>query len=121
MENLIDITDNAIAFMKESIAKENCLGIRVNVIPGGCQGMTYELDFVKEINPSDLLLPKDGVNIYIASEAVVFISGATMDYVSGPMGGSIVFDNPNASSCCGCGKSFGMGEETSGCGGGCCF
>jgi iron-sulfur cluster assembly protein len=120
METLIDFTDNALNFMKKSIAEENCLGIRINVVPGGCQGMTYELDFVKEIDPSDLAIQKDGVNIYIASEAVVFISGMTMDYVSSPMGGSVVFSNPNAKSCCGCGKSFCIDANET-CGGGCCF
>ncbi|MDR0968050.1 MAG: iron-sulfur cluster assembly accessory protein [Holosporaceae bacterium] len=119
MEKLIEITDNALDFMKKAIAEQNCLGIRVNVIPGGCRGMAYELNFVNEADQSDLLVEKDGVNLYVAADAVVFISGMTMDYVASPMGGSVIFSNPNATSCCGCGKSFNV-EGAEACGGCCC-
>jgi iron-sulfur cluster assembly protein len=112
MEELINFTDNAINFMEKSVAQEKCLGIRINIVSGGCQGLTYELNFVREIDSSDLVLQTNGINVYIASQAVIFVSGMTMDYVSSPMGGSIVFENPNAKSRCGCGKSFCTVEDT---------
>jgi iron-sulfur cluster assembly protein len=119
MENFINVTDRAINFMKESVGKEDSLGIRINVGLGGCQGMSYELSFVKEIDPSDLVVQKDGVDIYVAPQAVPFISGINIDYVNNPMGGSLVFENPNAKSCCGCGKSFCTDDSDSQCGGSC--
>ncbi|MDR1561014.1 MAG: iron-sulfur cluster assembly accessory protein [Holosporaceae bacterium] len=120
MNNLIDFTQCAIDFMKKSVDVEKCDGIRIDVVSGGCCGMTYKLDFVKEINPSDLLIEKEGLKIYVAPRAAVFVSGMKMDYVSTPMGGNVVFENPNAKSTCGCGKSFCSPGADNACGG-CCL
>ncbi|MDR1236143.1 MAG: iron-sulfur cluster assembly accessory protein [Holosporaceae bacterium] len=120
MEKLINITEKALDFIKKSVEEEKCFGYRVNIVSGGCQGMVYELSFVKEIDPSDLVMQEDGVDIYISASAVIFISGMTMDYVSGPMGGNIVFENPNARSRCGCGKSFCSDDQQSACNSGAC-
>ncbi|MDR0556024.1 MAG: iron-sulfur cluster assembly accessory protein [Holosporaceae bacterium] len=128
-EKLINITEAAIDFLKKSVEKENCHGVRLNVVPGGCQGLTYEVDFVKEKeeveDSGDILVQERGINIYIAARAAIFIAGMTMDYVTGPMGGNLVFNNPNAQSCCGCGKSFCSTNEGTGddreCGSCCCF
>jgi iron-sulfur cluster assembly protein len=119
MEKFINVTDKAVNFLKESIEKENSLGIRINVGPGGCQGMSYELSFVNEIDPSDLVIQKDGANIYVAPQAIPFISGINIDYVNNPMGGNLVFENPNAKSCCGCGKSFCTDDVDNRCEGSC--
>jgi iron-sulfur cluster assembly accessory protein len=119
MEKLIDITEKALNFIRESVKEEKCAGFRVNVIPGGCRGMIYELSFVREIDSTDLVIQEGDVDIYIAAEAVVFISGMTMDYTSGPMGKNLVFENPNAKLQCGCGKSFSSNEEDFYCSGDC--
>jgi iron-sulfur cluster assembly protein len=118
MDNLLILTESALDFIKKSVAEEKCDGVRVDVVPGGCCGMTYKLDFVEEADPSDLLLEENGVKIYVASKAVMFVSGMTMDYVKTPMGGSVVFENPNAKSRCGCGKSF-CPDDSNACGGAC--
>lgn len=119
MEQLVTFTDAALGFLKESIDAEKCLGVRLDIASGGCQGMTYELQFINEEDKSDLLMEIDEVKIFIASKAVVFVSGMTVDYVKTPMGGGLVFENPNAKSRCGCGKSFCVDENGSKCGGRC--
>ncbi|MDR2766430.1 MAG: iron-sulfur cluster assembly accessory protein [Holosporaceae bacterium] len=121
MDKLLILTENAKDFIKKSMDEEKCEGVRVDVVPGGCCGMTYKLDFVKEVDSSDLLLEEDGLKVYVAPKAVMFVSGMTMDYVKTPMGGNVVFENPNARSSCGCGKSFRPDDSFGGgCGGGCC-
>jgi iron-sulfur cluster assembly accessory protein len=106
MEQFINITPAAIDFIKTSVEIEKCLGVRIDVKSGGCQGLTYALEFVTDINSADLLMEKDGVNIYISSKAAIFVANMTMDYVKTPMGGNITFENPNAKMSCSCGKSF---------------
>lgn len=103
---MITVTQNAIDYLSECIANENALGVRIYVASGGCKGMTYAIDFVKELNPADVVVDGYPVKLYVASKAVIFLSGMTMDYVKTPMGSSVVFENPNAKSKCGCGKSF---------------
>ncbi|MDR1551406.1 MAG: iron-sulfur cluster assembly accessory protein [Holosporaceae bacterium] len=128
-----EISDKALDFIRKSIESEGSRGLRIDVIPGGCQGMTYELNFVNDKNPedpSDLSITKDDVTFYIASRALVFVSGMSIDYVSNAIGGNLVFNNPNALSCCGCGRSFcaennECGEDKEdgarGCYGACCY
>jgi iron-sulfur cluster assembly protein len=121
MKKFINITPDALKFLKESVASEpGSQGIRIDIKSGGCRGMTYELKSVKEINPSDILLKEDGVSFYISSKAMIFVSNMTMDYVKTSMGGSIVFDNPNAKMKCGCGKSFSIDGSEGVCSTGCC-
>ena len=120
MENFINITESALKFIRDSIAENECLGIRVDIQSGGCRGMTYSLDFVREINASDLVVEYNGVKIYIASKAAIFVQNMTMDYVKTPMGGNIVFENPNAKLKCGCGKSFCVDDSGKSCDAGCC-
>lgn len=107
MENFIKITPAALKFIKASIEHEKCLGIRLDVKSGGCSGMTYEMEFVRDApNPADLLIEEDGARVYISSKSAIFVANMTMDYVTTPMGGNIVFENPNAKTKCACGKSF---------------
>ncbi|MDR3187529.1 MAG: iron-sulfur cluster assembly accessory protein [Holosporaceae bacterium] len=120
MEKLLTLTQNALDFLKKSLDEEGAAGIRVDVVPGGCSGMSYQLDFVKEVDPSDVLIDEGGMKVYVASRAAIFIAGMVMDYVKSPMGGNIVFENPNASSRCGCGKSFRTDDSPNACAGKCC-
>jgi iron-sulfur cluster assembly protein len=119
MDKIISVTQSAIDFLWSSIGEEKCEGVRIDIASGGCCGMTYKLDFVKEISPSDVVIEEGGVKIYIAPRAVIFISGTCVDYVKTPAGGSIVFENPNAKSRCGCGKSFGTDDPNDNACGGC--
>ena len=68
--------------------------------------MSYEMDFVHDPNPADLVVEKDGAKVFIAPKSALFVANMTMDYVTSPMGGSLVFENPNARAKCSCGKSF---------------
>lgn len=52
---------------------------------------------------------------------MMYLSGATIDYVDSLMGGGFSIDNPNAVSSCGCGHSFKTaGQADAGTGGGGC-
>ena len=61
MQKIINFSENALNFLKQSIVEEKCLGMRIDVVSGGCSGMTYELNFVKEKKDEDLLVEENGV------------------------------------------------------------
>lgn len=106
MEKVVKFSERALDFIRSSVQEEKCQGIRVDIIPGGCSGMTYKIDFVNEADSADLIVEEAGVKVFIAPKAVLFINGMTLDYLKTPMGGNLVFQNPNARSKCSCGKSF---------------
>ncbi len=105
---LFTLTDKAAEMVKKIMESENKqgIGLRVTVAPGGCSGYTYGLDFSEKNAEQDLVIEQNGVEIYIDEDIEPLVRGAKLDYVESLMGAGFVLDNPNASSSCGCGKSF---------------
>lgn len=120
MTDLLTITPEAISFFKQAMAgNSDYKGVRIDIISGGCHGMTYKIDFITEADPADVCTEKDGIKFYIAPKCVLFVTGMTVDYKSTAMGGSVVFENPNAVSKCSCGQSFCVDADGA-CNGGSC-
>jgi iron-sulfur cluster assembly protein len=82
-------------------------GLKILVQPGGCAGFQYGLVFQKSPEEGDEVLETNGVKIYVRGEMAPLLDGITIDYVQTLMGGGFKIDNPNATSTCGCGQSFG--------------
>ena len=108
MNSIIKLSDNAALRIKEimSNAKQESLGVRVSVKTGGCAGMSYVMEYTKEINPSDEVIEDKGVKVFIDSSAVMYLLGTEMDYKKEELSSSFVFNNPNETERCGCGESF---------------
>ena len=108
MTSIIKLSDNAAIRIKEimSNAKQESLGVRVSVKTGGCAGMSYVMEYTKEINPSDEVIEDKGVKVFIDSSAVMYLLGTEMDYKKEELSSSFVFNNPNETERCGCGESF---------------
>ncbi len=81
-------------------------GIRVGVRTAGCSGLTYTIDFAKEIAPGEEVIEADGVKVVIDPKAAMYLIGTEMDFVEDPLGASFKFNNPNEAGRCGCGESF---------------
>ncbi len=80
-------------------------GLRVGVRGGGCSGMSYILGFVK-MREYDLQFQIDDVALFIDKRHGLYLFGTTIDYHDGLNARGFTFENPNASSTCGCGSSF---------------
>ena len=108
MNPIIKLSDNAANRIKEimSSAEKDSLGVRVSVKCGGCAGMSYVMEYSKEVNPNDEIIEEKGVKVYIDSAAVMYLLGTEMDYKKGELSSNSVFNNPNESERCGCGESF---------------
>ena len=76
---------------------------RIQVQSGGCLGLSYRLSFVPQPAQDDYVLQGE---IAIACEDLEMLQGLSVDYAEDLMGGNFRFENPQASSICGCGSSF---------------
>ena len=85
---------------------KNSLGVRVSVKTGGCAGMSYVMEYTKEVNPNDEIIEDKGVKVYVDSAAIMYLLGTEMDYKTEELSSSFVFNNPNETERCGCGESF---------------
>ena len=108
MNPVIKLSENAALRIKEimSNAKNESVGVRVSVKAGGCAGMSYIMEYTKEVNPSDELIEDKGVKVFVDSAAVMYLLGTEMDYKKEELSLSFVFNNPNETERCGCGESF---------------
>ena len=108
MNPIIKLSDNAALRIKEimSNAQKDSLGVRVSVKTGGCAGMSYVMEYTKEVNSSDEVIEDKGVKVFIDSSAVMYLLGTEMDYKKEELSSSFVFNNPNETERCGCGESF---------------
>ena len=108
MNSIIKLSDNAASRIKEIMtnAEKDALVVRVSVKSGGCAGMSYVMEYLKEVNPSDEVIEDKGVKVFIDPAAVMYLLGTEMDYKKEEFSSSFVFNNPNETERCGCGESF---------------
>ncbi len=107
-KEIISLTENAASRIKEimSSAKNDSIGVRIGVKSGGCAGMSYVMEYSKEVNPNDEIIEQKGVKVFIDPGAIMYLLGTEMDYKKGEFSSSFVFKNPNETERCGCGESF---------------
>ena len=108
MSPIIKLSDNAANRIKEimSGAEKKALGVRVSVKSGGCAGMSYVMEYTKDLNPNDEVVEDKGVRVFVDPAAVMYLLGTEMDYKKEELSSSFVFNNPNETERCGCGESF---------------
>ena len=108
MKQVITLSDNAANRIKEimSKAEKDSVGLRVGVKSGGCAGMSYKMEYAKEINPNDEVIEDKGVKVFIDPGAIMYLLGTEMDYKKEQFSSSFIFKNPNETERCGCGESF---------------
>ena len=108
MKQVITLTDNAASRIKDIMSKDEnkSFGVRVGVKSGGCAGMSYIMEYAKEINPNDEVIEDKGVKVFIDPGAIMYLLGTEMDYKKEQFSSSFIFKNPNETERCGCGESF---------------
>lgn len=82
------------------------VAVRMSVHPGGCSGASYGMEFAETAEPGEFTLVANGVRIFVHPSHAPLLNGIQIDFVDELMGGGFKIGNPNATSGCGCGKSF---------------
>ena len=112
------ITENAARAIRDIIKeqdldKENTR-LRVGVKGGGCSGFSYLLDLTEKQRDTDEVwehtytFETDEFTLRIVCDpkSYLYLNGTEIDFKDELMGRGFVFNNPNATSTCGCGSSF---------------
>ncbi len=107
----IHLTETAIreiqTIMKQQDLDTEKTCLRVGVKGGGCSGFSYLLDLTEQAKDADEKFEEHGVAVICDPKSYLYLNGTTIDFKDEIMGRGFVFNNPNASSTCGCGSSFG--------------
>jgi iron-sulfur cluster insertion protein len=75
---------------------------------GGCSGFSYGFTLDSEKNEDDLEIPVGRWKVIIDAMSLQYLQGAEVDYIDELMGSQFTIKNPNATTTCGCGSSFGV-------------
>ncbi len=104
---MITLTDSAVAQIKNLQAEKASEGqkLRILVEAGGCSGFEYGMSF-DEKKDDDQLFESNGVEFLVDATSLEYLDGSVVDFDDGLSGKGFEVRNPNASSTCGCGRSF---------------
>lgn len=108
--SLVTVTENAADRIKRLLDRDGKLAshaLRMKVVGGGCSGLQYELAFDDSRRDDDQTLEVGGVRVVVDSKSALYLAGTTLDYVDTLQESGFKIENPNASTTCGCGQSFG--------------
>jgi iron-sulfur cluster assembly protein len=101
----LSLTDRAAKAVLARASEAEVQGwlLRVAVVAGGCNGLTYDLYFVESAGPEDAVVESGPVKIAIDPASAPLLEGTIIDLPGGP---GFRFDNPRARRACSCGASF---------------
>lgn len=105
---MIELTEIAAGAIRSAIdsASTPIAGLRVTASAGGCSGYQYQMGLVASADPGDLRCESQGLAIFTDPHSAARLEGTTIDFISSLEGSGFSFNNPQAKSTCGCGKSF---------------
>ena len=85
-------------------------GVRLRILAGGCSGLEYKLDLLapdETAGPADRSVDSNGVTMLMDLKSAIHVTGSVIDYEDGLLRRGFRINNPNATSTCSCGDSFG--------------
>ena len=106
----VTITEGAIRQIKKLMEQEGfdaTQRLRIGVKGGGCSGMSYVLGF-DHPTEKDKTFQIEGINCIMNAAHEMYVYGMIIDWEDGLNNRGFTFKNPNASTTCGCGSSFGV-------------
>jgi iron-sulfur cluster assembly protein len=107
---MINLTPNAVKAIHRFIrgSETPVAGLRIMIQGGGCSGFQYGLRLEPDMQEDDTLIEVEGVKLLVDPMSYTLVAGVTVDFIDTLTHTGFKFDNPNATSTCGCGQSFTM-------------
>ena len=104
----VTLTANAVTKVKEIMGQQNPVpaGLRIGVVGGGCSGFSYSMQFENGAGAMDKTFEFGDLKVFIDATSLMYLQGATVDYIETLEGAGFKFENPNVKTTCGCGSSF---------------
>ncbi len=103
----ITMTDAAAERVRDFLDKRGKgIGLRLGVRTSGCSGMAYVLEFVDDVDESDIVFEDHGVKVIVDQKSLVYLDGTELDFAREGLNEGFRFNNPNVKDQCGCGESF---------------
>ena len=107
-----DITDPAKAQMEKLLSKNpDKYAVSLAVNGGGCAGFKYEWGFIEkkeDVKEGDEMTDWGTGRFVVDETSMLYVAGTKIDWIEETFGSQFEISNPNSTSACGCGESFGI-------------
>ncbi len=80
--------------------------LRLRITGGGCAGFSYEMALEESPSAEDTVVEVGRFKLVIDPTSAPLLEGVTIDFKDTLASSGFTFQNPNATSSCGCGTSF---------------
>ena len=105
--SVINNKKKAFPILKNIFSLHNNKYIAFSIKSGGCSGFQYDLKPCNlEPNKLDEIVNIEDIKIKIDQDSLLHLIGTEIDWEDDFMGQRFIFNNPNYTFQCGCGKSF---------------
>jgi iron-sulfur cluster assembly accessory protein len=104
--DLLTLTERASKRISDLAAQHAPKKVRLTTPKSGCAGFKYEMQLVDAIGPNDHRVAAGDAEVFVEPQSLMNVLGMTVDWKETKLGREFTFDNPNATSSCGCGESF---------------
>ena len=109
---LFEITDAAKAQIEKLLEKNpGKYAVSLAVLGGGCAGFKYDWGFTdtkKDVNDGDHVEDWHTGRFVVDETSMLYVAGTRIDWIEETFGSQFEISNPNSTSACGCGESFGV-------------
>ena len=102
----IRLTDAATERVRNFLASDGGVGLRLGVRKTGCSGFAYVVNYADEILENDRIFESGGVKVIVDADSLALVDGTEIDFVRHGLSEAFRFRNPNVKGECGCGESF---------------
>ncbi len=106
---MVAISESAAAVIAKMLEKNGLAGggLRIGVKAGGCSGFSYVFGWEATPKETDQIFEgPNGAKVFVDPRSLRVLDGTTLDYDTSILSKGFIFQNPNATSTCGCGTSF---------------
>ena len=105
---MLTLTPSALSAVEKFIKCSDTpvAGLRISISGGGCSGFQYGMRLEEAKADDDVLVAVGDVTLLVDPFSAPLLDGVTVDFVDSLNGSGFKFENPNATSSCGCGSSF---------------
>lgn len=108
LEVPLQLTEGALTELRRIMAEssfDDSQALRIGVKGGGCSGLSYVLGF-DQPEADDDRFEISGIPVLMKKAHGIYLHGMEVHFEQGLNARGFTFNNPNASSSCGCGSSF---------------
>ncbi len=108
----VAISDAAAAYVRKTADETGRPhAMRLRILAGGCSGLEYKLDLLEQaetLQSDEREILTNEIRLVLDTKSSIHVTGSTIDYEESLLQRGFTIKNPNATTTCSCGTSFGI-------------